>query len=300
MSAITYHYYNISGAPLTTTNYFFNIAGEIRSSTQIPELEAYVSSGQLDKAIYKDSRIMNNTDPGYNLTTPVALSGTYTISENDDQGVRFAAGGTIVTVPPLTNMPEVIFVPTTGNSITLRPTGGVLIDGSSSDVVKSVLTDPAGFVLVPSLVLANVYSTSLGAITFSNIGGTWSDHTALATAMAAKAALADCGYGGSSKLNTNIIVGNADNGKYFYSVSTAGGRAITVPAGLQTNFGFFVARHAAATSNVTVIAGSSVTFISSVAGASTLTLATAAANTFLEVRYTGLTDTYLVISNSIT
>lgn len=65
MAQTTFHYYNLANTILITANYTIPVNGEVRSSTNIPELDLYVSSGQLDRSVTLDSKHLEPTDFSY-------------------------------------------------------------------------------------------------------------------------------------------------------------------------------------------------------------------------------------------
>lgn len=200
-------------------------------------------------------------------------SGTYTLSAADADTVFIAMVNVVVTVPTLATMPNCLFVPRAGASVTLHPTGGTTINGATSDIVRSVITDPIGFNLVPNYGGTNSYGTTAGIVSFGNIGGLWSENLDLLAAMNLKASTAsvllNSQMNGTQKMTGNFTATAADIGKLFWADGTTS-RNLTIPAGLPSNFWCKIAKLNANTGNITVVAGSGVT-IHSKGGALRLT-----------------------------
>jgi hypothetical protein len=179
------------------------------------------------------------TLPGGGAAVVETLSANKTLTVADADKLFVVTASIVVTVPVLSPNISVTFQPTTGASVTLHPTGGTLIDGVSSDQVRSVVTDPIGFSLVPTYGTANVYGTTAGVMNFAKLGGAPTDNTALAAALTAKADLTLIApasqMNGVQKMTTNFTVSSADIGKLYYTNATVN-RTLNIPAGLPLNF----------------------------------------------------------------
>lgn len=190
------------------------------------------------------------------------VSSDFTLNSSNNDTVYIVRASIVVTVPTMTPNIQVTFIPTTGASVTLHPIGGVVIDGSTSDQVRSVISDPIGFSMVPSYGTANVYGTTMGINSFGNLAGAYTDNTGLAAVIDAKAdasALqANSPMNGSQKMINNFVATASDIGKLFWA-NGATSRNLTIPAGLPHNWWCKIAKFGNAGGNITVVAGSGVT-----------------------------------------
>ena len=190
------------------------------------------------------------------------VSSDFTLNSSNNDTVYIVRASIVVTVPAMTPNIQVTFIPTTGASVTLHPIGGVVIDGSTSDQVRSVISDPIGFSMVPSYGTANVYGTTMGINSFGNLAGAYTDNAGLAAVIDAKAdasALqANSPMNGTQKMISNFTVTAADIGKLYWA-NGATSRNLTIPAGLPHNFWIKIAKFGDAGGNITIVPGAGVT-----------------------------------------
>lgn len=198
-------------------------------------------------------------NPPSNLATRITqLTGDYTLTAADDNVIFYATLPVIVTVPVLATMPACIFITPGSGSVTLHPTGGTLLNGATADILRSRVTDPAGFALSPVYGDSNNYSVTSGSSTFATLSGNPTDNSLLATALAGKV---DALVQPAKKMTANYTLNAGDIGRTFYTQAAAT-RQVIVPAGLPTNFWFDVQVRQGATSDITVNNGAGVSFVS--------------------------------------
>lgn len=192
----------------------------------------------------------------------VTLSTDRTLAAADDQTVFSVTSAVVVTVPNLTSMPTCTFVCTGSGSVTIRPAGAVTVNGAQLDVVKSSVTDPAGFTLVPIYGSANTYATTSSVNTFGTISGAYSDNASL---VARFAAIATDINPGAAALSGNVTITANNSTSYigatlYMKTAVSGDRSVTISSGLPSNFRLRLANDstgfaltvAAATTNVTI------------------------------------------------
>lgn len=234
------------------------------------------------------------------IVTIVHLSADYTLTTADNEKIFVIDTNIIVTVPELASPTEATFIPTTGGSVTLHPgTVNVILDGANSDLVRSKITDRAGFSLVPNYDAANQYTTTKSTLGFVDLTGAPGDNTALATALAGKAAVPQAPLKLAGALTLDGTTSGAGNDAYqnriIFVNGSAADRTVTIGAGLRTDIKIDFARGPAGVGNLVFAAGSGVTLWTKNSTGTRLSTP----GTGARLLGTGITDTFFLISDDL-
>jgi hypothetical protein len=233
--------------------------------------------------------------------TVVTLNADYTLTAADDQKVFVMGASVIVTIPTgLTPAPAVVFMPKASASVTLHPTGGVTIDGSTSDELRSVVTDPTGFSLTPSYGTANTFFTTVSVASWTTLAGAPTDNAAFNTLIAGyrKKAATPVKLAANLTLdasNAGTGVDTYQDGFIFINSSTPD-RTITINTGIRTDFACEFARGPGGAGNLIITAGTGVTIWQK--GGTGTKLITG--GTSARLKCTGTQDQFFLISDDIT
>jgi hypothetical protein len=168
-------------------------------------------------------------------TRQATLTSDYTLTASDDNTIFSATTAITVTVPAgLSPMPSCVFLPPATGSITLHPTGGTLLSGSSSDVAFSIVSNPAGAGLVPLYGQTDKYGVTVASTSWSALSGVPSDSTAWNTAMAAYTLKPSA----PAKLSAAYTVAASDNGGFLWLNAQTVDKIISLPASIATSAPF--------------------------------------------------------------
>jgi hypothetical protein len=171
--------------------------------------------------------------------TVVVLSTDYVLQATDDGKIFVGTTGLTLTmtVPVgLAWVTGVIIKPAATGSITLHPTGGAMVNGSTSDVAINILTNPVPAALVASAITDN-YGLTVAGSGWSTLTGVPSDSPAWVTAMAGYALMPP----GGAKLSSAYTVADSDRGSMLWLSAQTADKAISVPSTLANNFWCIVA-----------------------------------------------------------
>jgi hypothetical protein len=163
-------------------------------------------------------------------TTPVALSGAYTLTAGDDGKTFYCTTTLTITIPAgLSPMPQVAVIPPPTGSVTLSPTSPVLLSGVTADQAFNYASNPTGVALVPEYGVADSYGVA-ASYSWSTLPGTWSDNAALATAVNGKQAVQPA----ASQKTAAYTLALTDNGGTIIMVAGAADRTISLPQAVST------------------------------------------------------------------
>lgn len=156
----------------------------------------------------------------------VQLTGPYTLSSTDDGTYFYASTTVTVTIPAgLNPMPQCVFAPPQSGSITLHPTGGAQINGATSDVAISIVTNPVPAGLVRTSVTDN-YGVTVAGATFAGLTDDPKNNAILAGYLAALAPAAP----GANKLSAAYTLAATDSGSLIWLNAQAADKIITIPS----------------------------------------------------------------------
>jgi hypothetical protein len=165
----------------------------------------------------------------------VQLTGApYTLTAADDGTYFTCSSTTTVTLPAgLSPMPQCVFAPPASGSITLHPTGGATINGSTSDVAINTVTNPVPAGLARTSITDN-YGLTVAGASFASLTGVPGDNTALAAVLATLMVLPPAG----EKESTAYTVLATDNEAFIWLSAQAADKIISLPAALATGVPF--------------------------------------------------------------
>lgn len=162
-------------------------------------------------------------------TTPVPLSGAYTLTAADDGKTFYCTTTLTITIPAgLSPMPQVAVIPPPSGSVTLSPTSPVLLSGVTADQAFNYASNPTGVALVPEYGTADSYGVA-ASYSWSTLPGTWSDNAALAAAVNGKQAVLPA----ASQKTAAYTLAATDNGGTIIMVAGAADRTISLPQALS-------------------------------------------------------------------
>jgi hypothetical protein len=164
--------------------------------------------------------------------TTVALSADYTLTAADDGKIFVAQAGLTLTLTVPTGLSwvtGVVIKPANTGSVTLHPTGGAMVNGSTSDVAINIITNPVPAALVATAVTDN-YGLTVAGSSFAALTGAATDNADLASRLALLMALPP----GGNKQSAAYTLAATDNGGFVWLAAQTADKAFSIPNTLAT------------------------------------------------------------------
>lgn len=167
----------------------------------------------------------------------VQLTGPYTVQASDDGTLFWSTTNVTVTLPAgLSPAPVLLFAPPATGSITVTPSGGAQIAGSTNPYAINRTTNPSGVCAVsPYPDSANQYGVTTAGQSFSALTGLATDNTDLAARLAALFPMPP----GGQKLSAAYTLQSSDNGAFIWLAAQAADKIISVPASILNGTPFW-------------------------------------------------------------
>lgn len=167
----------------------------------------------------------------------VTLNGTpYTLSAADDNTYFSCTATTTVTIPAgLSPPPQCVFMPPAAGSITLHPTGGVTLNGSTSDIAINTVTNPVPAGLSKTSITDNYGVTTAGS-GYASLTGNPTDSATMVSTLAGYLPLPT----GAQKLSVAYTLQASDNETYMWLNAQGVDKIITIPSAILNGSPFRV------------------------------------------------------------